>query len=52
MQQSDVIAYFDSCAPTWDETNAHKDDIIGKILDNAEISSGMDILDVACHIIH
>ena len=48
MQQSDVIAYFDSCAPTWDETNVHKDDIIGKILDNAEISSGMDILDVAC----
>ena len=48
MQQSDVIAYFDSCAPTWDEKNSHNDTIIGKILDNAEITSGMDILDVAC----
>ena len=48
MQKNDVIAYFDGCAPTWDEKNIHNDIVIGKILDNAEITSGTDVLDVAC----
>ena len=48
MQKNDVIAYFDGCATTWDEKNIHNDIVIGKILDNAEITSGTDVLDVAC----
>ena len=48
MQKSDVIAFFDRCAPTWDAEMIKSDAIIGKILDNAEVGEGQDILDVAC----
>ena len=37
MQKQDVIDYFDRCAPTWDAEMIKNDEIIGKILDNAEI---------------
>ena len=48
MEKRDVIEFFDRCAPTWDAGMIKNDVIIGKILDNAEVSEGMDILDVAC----
>ena len=48
MDKKDIIAYFDSCASTWDAELIKSDAIIEKILDNAEIGPGMDILDVAC----
>lgn len=48
MEKRDVIAFFDRCAPTWDAEMIKSDEIIGKILDNAEVEAGMDILDVAC----
>ena len=48
MQKQDVIEFFDRCAPTWDADMIKNDVIIGKILDNAEVGPGMDILDVAC----
>ena len=48
MDKKDVIAFFDRCAPTWDADMIKSDAIIGKILDNAEIEAGQDILDVAC----
>ena len=48
MDKKDVIEFFDRCAPTWDADMVKSDAIIGKILDNAEVSAGMDILDVAC----
>ncbi len=48
MEKQDVIEFFDRCAPSWDAGMIKSDEIIGKILDNAEISEGMDILDVAC----
>ena len=48
MDKKDVIAFFDRCAPTWDAQMIKSDVIIGKILDNAEVGPGMDILDVAC----
>ena len=48
MQKSDVIEFFDRCAPTWDADMIKNDTIIGKILDNAEVGPGMDVLDVAC----
>ena len=48
MQKNDVIEFFDRCAPTWDAEMIKSDAIIGKILDNAEVEAGQDILDVAC----
>ncbi len=48
MDKKDIIEFFDRCAPTWDAGMIKSDEIIEKILDNAEISPDMDILDVAC----
>ena len=48
MEKKDVIEFFDRCAPTWDAGMIKSDEIIGKILDNAEVCEGQHILDVAC----
>lgn len=48
MEKQDVIAYFDRCAPTWDAETVKNDEIIGRILENAEVGEGMHVLDVAC----
>ena len=48
MNKSDVIAFFDRCAPSWDADMIKSDRIINTILDNAEVGPGMDVLDVAC----
>ena len=48
MNKQDVIEFFDRCASTWDADMVKNDAIIGKILDNAEVHEGMDVLDVAC----
>ena len=48
MNKQDVIDFFDRMAPQWDADMIKNDTVIGKILDNAEVESGQDILDVAC----
>ena len=48
MEKKDVIDFFDRCAATWDADMIKSDVIIGRILDNAEVGPGMDVLDVAC----
>ena len=48
MEKKDIIEFFDRCAPSWDAEMIKSDVKIGKILDNAEVGPGMDILDVAC----
>ena len=48
MEKQDIIEFFDRCAPSWDAELVKNDAIIGRILDNAEVGPGMDILDVAC----
>ena len=48
MEKQDIIEFFDRCAPTWDAEMIKSDTIIGKILDNAEVGEGMEVLDVAC----
>ena len=48
MEKKDVIEFFDRCAPSWDADMIKSDEIIGRILDHAEVGAGMDILDVAC----
>ena len=48
MNKSDVIEFFDRYAPRWDADQIPKDAIINRILDNASIKEGLDVLDVAC----
>ena len=48
MKKQDVIEFFDRCASTWDSGMIKSDEIIGKILDNAEVGAGQHVLDVAC----
>mgnify|MGYP003304165348 CR=1 FL=1 len=48
MNKQDVIDFFDRMAPQWDADMIRNDTVIGKILDNAEVEAGQDILDVAC----
>ena len=48
MQKQDVIDYFDRCAPTWDAEMVKNEEIIELILNNAEVGTGCDVLDVAC----
>ena len=46
MEKKDIIEFFDRCAPTWDAEMVKSDQIISKILDNAEVGADMEILDV------
>lgn len=48
MERSDVIAFFDTLAPTWDASLVRSDRIIHTILDRGGVSSGKRVLDVAC----
>ena len=48
MNKSDVIEFFDKYAPNWDADQIPKDKIINRILDNAGVCQGQEILDVAC----
>lgn len=48
MNKQDIVDFFDRLAPQWDADMIKSDVIIGKILDNAEVSAGQDVLDVAC----
>ena len=48
MDKKDVIEFFDSVAFKWDAELIKNEAVIEKILDNAEVHAGQDILDVAC----
>ena len=48
MNKRDVIEFFNHYAPHWDADQVDKTAVIGKIFDNAHISAGQDVLDVAC----
>ena len=48
MEKKDIIAFFDRCAPWWDDDMIRNEEIIATILDNGGIAAGMDVLDVAC----
>ena len=48
MNKNDIVEFFDRCAPNWDAELIKSDLIIGRILENAEIEAGQDVLDVAC----
>ncbi len=42
-----VIAFFDRLAPDWDAEMIRNDDVIERILDNAGVTAGKSVLDVA-----
>ena len=44
----EVAAFFDRLAPSWDDDMVRDEAIIGTILDNAEVTKGKTVLDVAC----
>lgn len=48
MNKQDVIAFFDRLAPLWDADMIRSDEIISIILDNANVTAGTHVLDVAC----
>ena len=48
MKQQDIIEFFDRLAPQWDADMIRYDDVIGTILDGAQVGPGKRILDVAC----
>lgn len=48
LNQHDILAFFDRCAPTWDDSLVHDDAKIATILDNAGVCRGCRVLDVAC----
>ena len=45
---NEVIQFFDRLAPDWDAGMVRNEGVIKKILDNAGVEAGKDILDVAC----
>lgn len=48
MNKQDIIAFFDRLAPQWDADMIRSDQIIATILDNAAVTQGSKVLDVAC----
>ena len=48
IEQKDVIAFFDDRAGDWDAGMVRSDEKIGRILDNAKVTAGSRVLDVAC----
>lgn len=48
MNKTDVITFFDRCAPLWDVKMVRNEAVITEILDRAGIKAGLDVLDVAC----
>ena len=48
MNKKQIAAFFDNCAPWWDEDMIRNEDIIAAILGNCCIGPGDHVLDVAC----
>ena len=48
MKTEEIIRFFDSLAPEWDSRMVIDEEIIEKILKNADICKGNRVLDVAC----
>ena len=48
LDKTQVAAFFDRLAPSWDENCRHDGGKIARILDTAGITAGVSVLDVAC----
>ncbi len=48
MSKQEIIEFFDAYAPQWDADMLRDEEVIKTILDNAGITAGTSVLDVAC----
>ena len=48
IDNADVARFFDGLAPAWDGDLVRKEAVIGRILDAAEITDGVSVLDAGC----
>jgi len=48
MDKKDIIEFFDRLAPGWDAGMVRNEPVIASILDNAGVTAGKKVLDVAC----
>ena len=48
MNKESIKDFFDKLASSWDDDMVKNEEVIKIILDNASITSGIDVLDVAC----
>lgn len=48
MDKQTIASFFDRCAPDWDSQILRNEAVIRKILDNAGVTEGVHVLDVAC----
>lgn len=48
MNKENIKNFFDNIAPQWDNEPIADTEIINRILDNAEIVNGINVLDIAC----
>ncbi len=48
MNKKEITEFFDNCASWWDNDIIRNEELILKILDNAKVTLGIDVLDVAC----
>lgn len=48
MNKNEIKAFFDNCAPWWDDDMIRDEELISTILDNGGIRPGVHVLDVAC----
>ena len=48
IDKQDVVAFFNRCAPSWDENMIRNEEVITKILDNGGVVKDVSVLDVAC----
>ena len=48
IETQEVIEFFDRLAPDWDAEMVRSDAVIRTILDQAAVTAGKDVLDVAC----
>lgn len=48
MIKAEITAFFNQCAPTWDERMVRNEEVIRFILDKAGIAPGVSVLDIGC----
>ena len=48
INQEKIVEFFDRLARQWDADMIRNDEVINKILDNANVTEGKSVLDVAC----
>ena len=48
MEKTRIIDFFDRLAPSWDADMVRNEAVVARILDAADVSAGVNVLDVGC----